>query len=136
MTDIKSEINGILNDVDIQQNRVREILLNKTILNDTDVIERIVTDINYVNSILYKMVDKYEKINTKLLSSIEKLNAETKEKQRLYKELKELYQRNKNVGLGIEVASEDSSKRYKSILKNIVLKNTVLIGLYYYIISV
>lgn len=133
-TDINTEIKGILNERNSIRERVREISSNRQLLNNSSATSRLLSEINYFNSRLYEKVNEHEGINTAVLSKIEKLNKSNKERQRVHTELKQMYQQNKNVGSGMEVANEDSSQMYKSVLKSILLKNSALIALYYYIL--
>lgn len=127
---IKNEVKTIL----IEKNRIDQLLSNKLPLDNEVLKSRLIAEINYFNTYLSMKVDEFEKINNKLLTRIEKLNRENKNKQRIYKKLNQAYQANKNMGSGMDVAFEDSSTMFMSILRNILLKNTVLFGLYYYIL--
>lgn len=133
--DINTEIKDILAERNNIRVRVGEILSNELLLSNQSTKTQLLAEINYFNSRLYDKVNEYEKTNTNILSNIEKLNKINKERQRVYNKLKQTYQKNKNLGSGMEIAREDSSQMYRSVLKNILLKNTVLIGLYYYILS-
>lgn len=93
-------------------------------------------EINYFNSHVKERVRELEANNTRLLDTIEMLNVENKDKQTTYKELDKLYQSNKNLGSGLETSLKDSRTTYMSIFKNIIVKDSVLIGLMFYIASV
>jgi hypothetical protein len=129
MTTIKNEVRAIF----IEKNRIDRLVSNKLPLDNDDLKSRLVAEINYFNTYLSMKVDEFEKINNTILTRIEDLNRENKKKQRLYKKLNDTYQANKNMGSGMEVAFEDSSLMLMNILRNILLKNVALIGLYYYI---
>jgi hypothetical protein len=129
MTTIKNEVRAIF----IEKNRIDRLVANKLPLDNEDLKSRLVAEINYFNTYLSMKVDEFEKINNTILTRIEELNRENKKKQRLYKKLNDTYQANKNMGSGMEVAFEDSSLMLMNILRNILLKNIALIGLYYYI---
>lgn len=133
-TDINAEIKDILNERNSIRERVRKISSNRQLLNNSSATSRLLSEINYFNSRLYEKVNEHEIINTAVLSKIERLNKSNKERQRVHTELKQTYQKNKNLGSGMEVANEDSSQRYRSVLKSILLKNSALIALYYYIL--
>jgi predicted RNase H-like nuclease (RuvC/YqgF family) len=130
---IKNKINELLE----EKNKVLGDL--KTSMNDVSFFSNeqknssMVANINFLNTTLKNKVQEFEKINTSLLKEIDNLNEENSEKQNKLKELKRTYESNKNLTSGIEVALKDSNKLYGSMLKNIALKTTVLIGLYYYI---
>lgn len=130
---INNEINGLMN----EKNKLEQELMNS--MNDNSFYGNekrktlMISNINFLNTTLDSKVREFEQVNTSILSKIEELNKRNKDKQKIAKELKQLYQSNKNLSSGIEVALKDSNTMYSSVMKNILLKTSALIVLYYYI---
>ena len=133
--DINTELKDILNERSNIREKVRQVVSNQQLLEDNATTSGLVAEIKYFNDRLYDKVSEHEKLNTTILSKIDKLNKSNKERQLKHKELKQTYQKHKNLGSGMEIASKDSSQMYRSVLISILLKNTALIGLYYYLLS-
>lgn len=130
---INDEINELINEKNKMEQELRKSMNDNSFYSNEKKKTTMISNINYLNTILNNKVHEFEEINTMLLSKIDKLNRTNKEKQKIAKELKKIYQSNENLTSGIEVALKDSNTMYGSVLKNILLKTSALLALYYYI---